>query len=52
METYRKVLASGSVDYESTYAEFTAALEKAGINDIVAAYHEQVDAWLAAKGSN
>lgn len=51
-ETYRKVLASGSVDYESTYAEFTAALEKAGINDIVAAYQEQVDAWLAAKGSN
>ncbi len=48
-ETYRKVLASGSVDYESTYAEFTAALEKSGINDIIAAYQEQLDAWLKTR---
>ncbi len=48
-EQYKKGLASGSVDYDTIYPEFTAALEAAGIDKIVAAYQEQLNAWLAAR---
>ncbi|MCI8894770.1 MAG: extracellular solute-binding protein [Lachnospiraceae bacterium] len=48
-EQYKKGLAAGSMDYEVTYSEFTAALEAAGIDKIVAAYQEQLNAWLEAQ---
>lgn len=48
-EQYRKGLASGSVDYESTYAQFVEAMKASGIEKIVAAYQEQLDEWVAAQ---
>lgn len=48
-EQYRSGLASGSVEYESTYQAFVDALKAAGIETIVAAYQEQLDAWLATQ---
>ncbi len=48
-EQYRSGLASGSVDYESTYAEFCTKLKAAGIEKVLAEYQTQLDAWLAAK---
>ena len=44
-------LASGSAstDWEKQYNEFTEALKKAGIDDLVAAYQTQLDEWLATQ---
>lgn len=45
---YYKVLTYGDVDPEVYLPEFLAALETAGINDIIADYQKQADEWLAA----
>lgn len=44
---YAPSLACGTVDPETTIPEFIAALESAGINDIIAENQAQLDAWLA-----
>lgn len=44
---YRAQLEYGTVDLDTVYPEFLDALEKAGINEIVAANQAQLDAWLA-----
>lgn len=47
-QQYAAGLASGSVsDYDSTYSEFKDKLSAAGIDKVVAAYQEQLDAWVA-----
>ena len=43
---YDKALMYGDVDPASYLPEFQAALEAAGINDILADYQAQVDAWV------
>ena len=47
IEQYAPVISAGAVDPETSLAEFNAALEAAGIDDIIAANQEQLDAWLA-----
>ncbi|MBQ6551182.1 MAG: ABC transporter substrate-binding protein [Lachnospiraceae bacterium] len=47
---YNNVLTYGEVDPEEYLPEFLAALETAGINDIVADYQAQLDAWLEQYG--
>ena len=44
---YAPILESGSVDLEENYQEFLAALQQAGIDDIIADKQAQLDAWLA-----
>lgn len=44
---YRALLAWGTVDVDSTLPTFISELEAAGINDVIAANQEQLDAWLA-----
>lgn len=44
---YNKALLYGDVDPASYLPEFQAALETAGINDVLADYQAQVDAWVA-----
>lgn len=44
---YLAQLEYGTVDLDTVYPEFLDALEKAGINEIVAANQAQLDAWLA-----
>lgn len=48
-QQYAAALNSGSAgnDWEATLEEFQSALKQAGIDDLVAAYQEQLDAWLA-----
>jgi ABC-type sugar transport system, periplasmic component len=47
---YEKALAAGAVDdYASTVSEFQKALKDAGIDKIIAAKQEQLDAFLANK---
>lgn len=46
---YMPALESGSVDVDTYYAEFTAALEAAGINDVIADQQALFDAFLADK---
>jgi putative aldouronate transport system substrate-binding protein len=44
---YHPTLDSGSSgDWEATLAEFNSKLEAAGMNELLAAYQEQLDAWL------
>lgn len=44
---YNNALLYGDVDPETYLPEFQAALEAAGLNDILADYQAQVDAWVA-----
>lgn len=44
---YRALLDWGAVDVDSTLPTFISELEAAGINDVIAANQEQLDAWLA-----
>lgn len=44
---YMPALESGSVDVDTYYAEFTAALDAAGIEDVIADQQTQFDAFLA-----
>lgn len=44
---YNNALLYGDVDPATYLPEFQAALEAAGINDILADYQAQVDAWVA-----
>ena len=44
---YKPGLICGSLDPETELPKFISALEAAGINDIIAAKQEQLDAWLA-----
>ncbi len=49
---YKPMLSSGVYGADGTeakYEEYIAALEGAGINDIIAEYQSQLDAWLAAQ---
>ncbi len=48
-QQYAATLNSGSAgnDWEATLEKFQSALKQAGIDDLVAAYQEQLDAWLA-----
>lgn len=46
---YFKPLTYGDVNPDDVLPQFLADLEEAGINDIIAEYQSQVDAWLAAK---
>lgn len=47
---YRKGLESGALDPETELPKFIAELESAGINDIIAAKQEQLNAWAALNG--
>lgn len=48
---FHPMLDSGSSgDYEKTLEEFNSRLEAAGMNELLAAYQEQLDAWLAENG--
>ena len=44
---YVPVLESGSVDPDIYYPAFLEALERAGINEVIADKQQQLDAWLA-----
>lgn len=48
-EKYKKTVLSGSSskDFETYYNEFLDELTAAGVNELVSAYQEQLDAWLA-----
>ncbi len=47
LEQYRKALETGNVDPEKIHPDFVAKLKAAGIDTIIAAKQEQLDAWLA-----
>ena len=48
MNQYENALAGGAVeDFDATLAQFQQALRDAGIDEIVAAKQEQLDAFLA-----
>ena len=49
LATYQAQLAWGTVDVDSTLSQFLSELEAAGINDVIAANQEQLDAWLSAQ---
>ncbi|MBQ8816752.1 MAG: hypothetical protein IJZ84_05690, partial [Lachnospiraceae bacterium] len=51
-DEYRNMFDKGvyGADFEAKYAEFVAKLEKAGVNEVIADYQAQLDAWLAANG--
>ena len=46
---YRNALLYGLVDVDSYLEKFNAELKAAGIDDIVNAEQEQLDAWKAAQ---
>ena len=50
-QQYLATVLSGSsgANWEKTLEEFQNDLKKAGIDELVAAYQEQLDAWLAAQ---
>ncbi len=50
-QQYLASVSSGSsgADWEKTLTEFQNALKKAGIDDLIAEYQKQLDAWLAAQ---
>jgi len=48
VDQYLKVLTFGDVDPDEFYPQFLDALKVAGIDDIIADYQAQADAWLAA----
>ena len=48
VDQYLKVLTFGDVDPDEFYPQFLDALKVAGIDDIIADYQTQADAWLAA----
>jgi putative aldouronate transport system substrate-binding protein len=50
-DEYRPQLATGSVDVEPTLTEFNQKLYDAGLQDVLNAVQEQLDAWLAAKSN-
>ena len=47
---YNTALTYGEENPEEVLPEFLAELEAAGINDIIADYQAQLDAWLAENG--
>ena len=47
LQTYRAQLSWGTVDVDSVLPQFISELEAAGLNDVIAANQEQLDAWLA-----
>ena len=50
IDQYKPMLSSGAVeDVDAAYAEFMEALTAAGMDEVVAEYQSQLDAWLAAK---
>lgn len=50
VDKYNKVLTFGDVNPDEFYDQFIAELKAAGIDDIIADYQTQADAWLAANG--
>lgn len=55
LATYRPALETGSVGgaakVDEVLAQLNSALEAAGLNDVMAAKQEQLDAWLAENGA-
>lgn len=49
LQTYSTQLTWGTVDVDTVLPQFIAELEAAGINEVIAANQEQLDAWLAAQ---
>lgn len=49
MDKYYKALMAGTVDVESTIAQANEEFEAAGLNDIIKAKQEQLDAFFAGK---
>ena len=47
-DQYFKVLTYGDVDPAEYLPQFLSALEAAGINDVIAEYQTQADAWVAS----
>jgi putative aldouronate transport system substrate-binding protein len=47
LNTYRTALESGAADPETTIPEFVQALEDNGIDILIQANQEALDAWLA-----
>jgi putative aldouronate transport system substrate-binding protein len=47
LQTYQAQLCYGTVDVDTVLPQFLSDLEAAGINDVIAANQEQLDAWLA-----
>ncbi|MDO5425750.1 MAG: ABC transporter substrate-binding protein [Eubacteriales bacterium] len=47
IQQYGQIINSGSIDPEKELPEFLAALETAGINEVIAENQSQLDAWLA-----
>lgn len=47
LQTYRAQLGWGTVDVDSVLPQFISELEAAGLNDVIAANQEQLNAWLA-----
>ncbi len=47
LQTYRAQLAWGTVDVDSVLPQFLSELEAAGLNEVIEANQEQLDAWLA-----
>lgn len=48
-DQYFNVLTYGDVDPDEYLPQFLSALEAAGINDVIAEYQAQADAWLATQ---
>lgn len=48
-DQYFKVLTYGDVNPDEYLPQFLSALEAAGINDVIAEFQTQADAWLAAR---
>lgn len=49
VQQYTPIISAGSVDPETSLAEFEKALEDAGIQDVIAENQKQLDEWLAEK---
>jgi len=49
VDQYFDVLTYGDVNPDEYLPQFLSALNAAGINEVMAEYQTQVDAWLAAK---
>ncbi len=47
IQQYTPIISAGAVNPEQSLAEFNAALEAAGINDVIAENQRQLDEWLA-----
>ena len=49
VEEYKKSLWVGAADVDTTLAEMTKRLKAAGMDDLIQAKQEQLDAWMSSK---